>query len=145
MDRAGIVVSEMGEYSKVKLVRHTACGNCGACQLGDEQKDIMMIAKNAVHAKKGDLVEVSMATNSVLSAAFIMYVIPLAGLFIGLLLGQMLFAGKDIMTAFLGLIFMGLTFVIIKLNDKRFLKNEKYTAQILTILQSEHDGLVPLS
>ena len=145
MDRAGIVVSEMGEYSKVKLVRHTACGNCGACHLGDEQKDIMMIAKNAVHAKKGDLVEVSMATNSVLSAAFIMYVIPLAGLFIGLLLGQMLFAGKDIMTAFLGLIFMGLTFVIIKLNDKRFLKNEKYTAQILTILQSEHDGLVPLS
>ncbi len=145
MDRAGIVVSEMGEYSKVKLVRHTACGNCGACQLGDEQKDIMMIAKNAVHAKKGDLVEVTMATNSVLSAAFIMYVIPLAGLFIGLLLGQMLFDGKDIMTAFLGLIFMGLTFVIIKLNDKRFLKNEKYTAQILTILQSEHDGLVPLS
>lgn len=145
MDRAGIVVSEMGEYSKVKLVRHTACGNCGACQLGDEQKDIMMIAKNAVHAKKGDLVEVTMATNSVLSAAFIMYVIPLAGLFIGLLLGQLLFDGKDIMTAFLGLIFMGLTYVIIKLNDKRFLKNEKYTAQILTILQSEHDGLVPLS
>lgn len=145
MDRAGIVVSEMGEYSKVKLVRHTACGNCGACHLGDEQKDIMMIAKNAVHAKKGDLVEVSMATDGVLSAAFIMYVIPLAGLFIGLLLGQILFAGKDIMTAFLGLIFMGLTFVIIKLNDKRFLKNEKYTAQILTILQSEHDGLVPLS
>jgi len=145
MDRAGIVVSEMGEYSKVKLVRHTACGNCGACHLGDDQKDIMMIAKNAVHAKKGDLVEVSMATNSVLSAAFIMYVIPLAGLFIGLLLGQLIFAGEDIMTAFLGLFFMGLTFVIIKLNDKRFLKNEKYTAQILTILQSEHEGLVPLS
>ncbi|MCA0386669.1 MAG: SoxR reducing system RseC family protein [Firmicutes bacterium] len=145
MDRAGIVVSQMGDYSKVKLVRHTACGNCGACQLGDEQKDIMLIAKNVAKAKAGDLVEVTMATNSVLSAAFIMYMIPLAGLFIGLLLGNALFPGKDVYTALLGVVFMGMMFVIIKLNDKRFLKNEKYTAQILRVLQSEHEGLVPLN
>lgn len=145
MDRAGIVVSQMGDYSKVKLVRHTACGNCGACQLGDEQKDIMLIAKNVAKAKAGDLVEVTMATNSVLSAAFIMYIIPLAGLFVGLLLGNALFPGKDVYTALLGVIFMAMMFVIIKLNDKRFLKNEKYTAQILRVLQSEHEGLVPLN
>ena len=145
MDRAGVIVSEMGEFSKVKLVRHTACGNCGACQLGDDQKDIMLIAKNTVHAKMGDLVEVSMATNSVLSAAFIMYIIPLGGLFIGLMLGQWLFPGKDVMTAFLGLGMMALSFVMIKLNDKRFLKNDKYVAHIMTVLQSEHEGMVPLT
>ena len=144
MDRAGIIVSQMGEYSKVKLVRHTACGSCGACQLGDEQKDILLVAKNTVKAKNGDLVEVSMATNSVLSAAFIMYVIPLVGLFAGLLIGQMLFAGNDVLTALTGLAVMALAFVIIKLNDKRFLRNEKYTAQILKVLQSEHEGIIPL-
>jgi len=122
MDRAGVIVSEMGEFSKVKLVRHTACGNCGACQLGDDQKDIMLIAKNTVHAKMGDLVEVSMATNSVL-----------------------IFPGKDVMTAFLGIGAMALSFVMIKLNDKRFLKNDKYVAHILTVLQSEHEGMVPLT
>lgn len=144
MDRAGIIVSQMGEYSKVKLVRHTACGSCGACQLGDEQKDILLVAKNTVNAKNGDLVEVSMATNSVLSAAFIMYVIPLVGLFVGLLTGQVLFAGNDLLTALMGLAVMALAFLIIKLNDKRFLKNEKYTAQVLKVLQSEHEGIIPL-
>ncbi|MDH8677128.1 SoxR reducing system RseC family protein [Fusibacter bizertensis] len=145
MDRAGIVVSQMGEYSRVKLVRHTACGNCGACQLGDDQKDIMLVAKNAVKAKDGDLVEVSMETGGVLSAAFIMYILPLVGLFIGLLVGQTFFKGSDVMTALLGLVFMAAIYLVIKMNDKRFLRNEKYTAKILKILQSEHDGMVPLA
>lgn len=145
MDRAGIVVSQMGEYSRVKLVRHTACGNCGACQLGDDQKDIMLVAKNAVKAKDGDLVEVSMETGGVLSAAFIMYILPLVGLFIGLLIGQTFFKSSDAITALLGLGSMTAIYVVIKLNDKRFLRNEKYTAKILKILQSEHDGMVPLA
>ena len=68
MDRTGIVVDQMGEFSKVKLLRHTACGNCGACQLGDDQKDIMLVARNSAKANVGDMVEVSMATGGVLSA-----------------------------------------------------------------------------
>lgn len=145
MDRTGIVVDQMGAFSKVKLLRHTACGNCGACQLGDDQKDIMLVARNNVNANVGDMVEVSMATGGVLSAAFIMYVIPLVGLFVGLMLGQFLFSGNDGLVALVGVLIMALAFFIIKLNDKKFLKNEKYTAQILTILQSDHATMVPLS
>ena len=135
----------MGEFSKVKLLRHTACGNCGACQLGDDQKDIMLVARNSAKANVGDMVEVSMATGGVLSAAFIMYVIPLFGLFLGLMLGQVLFAGNDGLIALMGVLLMAVAFFIIKLNDKKFLKNEKYTAQIQNILQSEHATMVPLS
>lgn len=145
MDRTGIVVDQMGEFSKVKLLRHTACGNCGACQLGDDQKDIMLVARNSAKANVGDMVEVSMATGGVLSAAFIMYVIPLVGLFAGLMLGQLLFSGNDGLVALMGVLLMATSFFIIKLNDKKFLKNEKYTAQILNILQSDHATMVPLS
>lgn len=145
MDRTGIIVDQMGEFSKVKLLRHTACGNCGACQLGDDQKDIMLVARNKAKANVGDMVEVSMATGGVLSAAFIMYVIPLFGLFVGLMLGQLFFNGNDALVALVGVLTMSLAFFIIKLNDKKFLKNEKYTAQILNILQSEHTTMVPLS
>ena len=145
MDRTGIVVDQMGEFSKVKLLRHTACGNCGACQLGDDQKDIMLVARNSAKANVGDMVEVSMATGGVLSAAFIMYVIPLFGLFLGLMLGPVLFAGNDGLIALMGVLLMAVAFFIIKLNDKKFLKNEKYTAQIQNILQSEHATMVPLS
>jgi len=143
MDRTGIVVNEMGEFSKVKLVRHTACGSCGACHLGDDQKDIHLIAKNAVDAHIGDMVEVSMPTNSVLTAAFIVYMIPLLAMFVGILVGQLTFpaAGKDVLSAVLGIVLMAITFVVIRLYDKRLLKSEKYTAHILSIVQKRQDDL----
>lgn len=147
MDRTGVVVGEMGAYSKVKLLRHTACGNCGACQLGDDQKDVHLVAKNDVHAHVGDMVEVAMATDSVLSAAFIMYVIPLIALFAGLATGYFLFQSSpnsEMFSGLLGLVLMVMAFFVIKMNDKRFMKSEKYTAQIMKILQTEHEGIIPL-
>ena len=147
MDRTGVVVGEMGAYSKVKLLRHTACGNCGACQLGDDQKDVHLVAKNDVHAHVGDMVEVAMATDSVLSAAFIMYVIPLIALFAGLAAGYFLFQSSpnsEMFSGLLGLVLMVMAFFVIKMNDKHFMKSEKYTAQIMKILQTEHEGIIPL-
>lgn len=144
MDRNGIVIEEMGSYLKLRLMRHTACGSCGACHLGDEQKDITLIAKNDANAHKGDLVEVEMATNGVLSAAFIMYVIPLVGLLTGLLAGNSLFGGNDLITAFSGLVVMSIAFLIIKLNDKKFLKNDKYIAHVIRIIQKDCENIIPL-
>ena len=144
MDRNGIVIEEMGSYLKLRLMRHTACGSCGACHLGDEQKDITLIAKNDVNAHKGDLVEVEMATNGVLSAAFIMYVIPLFGLLTGLLAGNSLSGGNDLITAISGLAVMSLTFLMIKLNDKKFLKNDKYIAHVIRIIQKDCENMIPL-
>jgi sigma-E factor negative regulatory protein RseC len=147
MDRTGVIIEEMGQFSKVKLLRHTACGNCGACQVGDDSKDVHLMAKNNVNAHMGDMVEVSMNTDSVLSAAFIMYVIPLVALFAGLAIGHFLFSQSvngELMSGGLGLVLMVLAFWIIKLNDKRFMKSDKYTAQILRIIQTDHDTIVPL-
>lgn len=149
MNRTGIIVKDMGKYSKVKLMRHTACGNCGACQLGDDQKDIHLIAMNDVHGEEGDLVEVTMGTDSVLSAAFIMYIIPLAALLIGVFLGQPIFktlgfSNIEIPSALLGLVLMVGTFLVIKMNDQKFLQSQKYTAHIEVILQKSHKEMQPL-
>lgn len=147
MDRTGVIIEEMGQFSKVKLLRHTACGNCGACQVGDDSKDVHLVAKNSVNAHTGDMVEVSMNTDSVLSAAFIMYVIPLAALFAGLAIGHFVFSSFDngeLMSGGLGFALMVMTFWIIKLNDKHFMKSDKYTAQILRVIQTDHDTIVPL-
>jgi len=144
MDRNGIVIEEMGSYSKLQLVRHTACGSCGACHLGDEQKEITLIAKNDVGAHKGDLVEVEMATESVLSAAFIMYVLPLIGLLTGLGVGHFIFGKNDVLTALSGLLIMSIVFIFIKMNDKKFLKSDKYVAHVVQILQKDCDKIIPL-
>ncbi|MBM7561610.1 SoxR reducing system RseC family protein [Fusibacter tunisiensis] len=147
MDRTGVVIEELGQFSKVKLLRHTACGNCGACQVGDDSKDVHLMAKNSVNAHIGDMVEVSMNTDSVLSAAFIMYVIPLVALFAGLGIGHVLFktlVNGELYSGIFGLAVMVLAFVVIKMNDKHFMKSDKYTAQILKIIQTENDTIVPL-
>ena len=150
MDRTGVIVSVNKDYSQIKLLRHTACGNCGACQLGDDQKDVMLLAKNDVRAEVGDMVEVSMGTSGVLSAAFIMYMIPLMALFVGLtlginLLGKMNYQGNiEMLSAGIGLALMALTFFIIKLNDQKFLKSDKYTAHIEAIVQKNCEKIIPL-
>ncbi len=148
MERTGVVVSDMGQFSKIKLLRHTACGNCGACQLGDDSKDIHLIAQNKLGAHVGDMVEVAMASKGVLSAAFIMYVLPLAGLFIGLTIGYVLFgthAMGEVFTALLGFALMAAVFIVIKRNNQRFLNDDKYTAKITQVVQHAHDDLIPLS
>lgn len=145
MERTGIIVGEMGDYSKIKLMRHTACGSCGACQLGDDQKDVHLVAKNKINACVGDVVSVTMPSEGVLSAAFIMYVVPLVGMFLGMFIGQLFFKelnNGEVYSALLGLLVMVGAFAIIKLNEKRFLKSEKYTAQILSIVQHQQASLV---
>ncbi len=149
MNRTGIIVKEMGQYSKVKLMRHTACGNCGACHLGDDQKDVHLIALNDVHGKEGDLVEVTMGTDSVLRAAFIMYIIPLAALLVGVFMGQPIFEmmglkNVEVPSALLGLLLMVGIYLVIKKNDRKFLQSRKYTAHIEMIVQKHHNEIQPL-
>jgi len=149
MDRTGIIVAVEKDFSRIRLLRHTACGHCGACQLGDDQKDVMLMAKNEVNAQVGDMVEVSMGTRGVLSAAFIMYMIPLISLFLGLvvgLLGLQLIAYQgniEVTASLIGLVLMGVTFFIIKMNDKNFLKSDKYIAHIEHVIQKEPQTMVP--
>ncbi len=149
MDRTGIVIEIDGQYSKIKLLRHTACGSCGACHLGDDQKDIKMVAKNDAGASVGDTVEVTMATDGVLGAAFIMYMIPLAALFIGFLVGDPLFSAlsfgnPEVSSAILGIGLMAITFLIIKVNDKKFLESDKYTAHVTHIVTHNESRFEPL-
>lgn len=146
MERMGVVVELNGKFSKVKLMRDSACGSCGACQMGDESKEVFLVARNNQEAELGDIVEVSMPTAGILSAAFIMYVIPLLSLFVGIVTGSILFKGKngEIFTALLGLSLMALTFLWIKHNEKRLTKGDKFNAQILSIVQKNHENLFKL-
>lgn len=146
MERIGIIVEDNGGFSKVKLMRHSACGSCGACSMGDESKDVFLVARNQIGAKKGEFVEVGMPTAGILSAAFIMYMLPLAALFVGLGLGILLIESpnEEILSGGLGFLFMALTFMWIKKHEKNITKNDKYNAQILSIVQKNHEDLVKL-
>lgn len=150
MDRTGVIVSVNKDYSQIKLLRHTACGSCGACHLGDDQKDVLLFAKNKLDAEVGDMVEVSMGTDGVLSAAFIMYMIPLIAFFIGLAAGMMILnaasyqGNVEIAASGIGVLLMAGAFGMIKVNENRFLKNDKYTAHVEAIIQKGSETIIPL-
>lgn len=139
MNRNGFVVAENGKTATVNLLRHTACGDCGACHLGDESKEIKMEVINEKGAHVGDLVEIEMADGNVLQAAFIIYTIPLiallVGVFFGSFVGQFLPVSPELWATVFGVAFMTVVFLFIKKNEAKFKVSGKFNSEITKVLQ----------
>jgi sigma-E factor negative regulatory protein RseC len=142
MQQVGKVIEVFDNHqAKLLMTKHAACESCGACHRGKENMNMNIIAFNEVDAQIGDTVEVDMETQSVLGAAFIVYVIPLFTLLAGLIGGNYLLKkigftrNIEIHAAGIGLIMMGLTFLIIKLFDNVFKKDQRYIPAITKIVK----------
>ncbi len=77
MKEVGVVHSIKGSFAIVRFQRKTACENCNMCLKPREEMYVELRLKNTLNAKIGDAVEVTMGQRSVLTASFIVYVIPL--------------------------------------------------------------------
>ena len=85
MTERGIVTKIKGKRATVTFDRHAACDSCHMCAVTPTGKvEIRLI--NTLGAQVGDFVEVQMGEKFVLTAALIVYIIPLvlAGLGLGL-------------------------------------------------------------
>lgn len=146
MNREGIVTDIKGKYAKIDLVRHSACGDCGACSMGDENMQMSVESLNQVDASVGDRVEIEMQTDNVLTAAFIAYVIPLTTFVLGIVFGMKYLAVSGYSgniegaAAVIGLVLMFLTYGVIKLNDKKFKQSKKYLSVVIKVLQDDEIG-----
>ena len=125
------VIDVNGDEATVYLKRHTACGDCGKCMVAKQNLDMTATVKNSLGAKVGDKVSVEMELRGLLGASFIMYGVPLAAFFIGLLLGFNVLSpalGMEAnFCAFLtGLVLISLAYLFIKLLDRRGAFRERY-------------------
>lgn len=70
--------------AELTVLRQSACtGDCGSCGgCGFVQQRLSVTAENPIHAQAGDLVHIESETASVLKAAALVYLLPLA-LFLG--------------------------------------------------------------
>lgn len=143
MNRTGIVTDVKGQYVRVSLMKHSICGDCGACQMGEENMKMSVESLNKVDAQVGDRVEIEMKTDNVLGAAFIAYMIPLAMFLIGLV-GSMKYLAAtgysgniEAIGAVVGLILMFATYGVIKLNDKKFRQSEKYLSVVIKVINDK--------
>ncbi|MCG8483037.1 MAG: SoxR reducing system RseC family protein [Clostridia bacterium] len=136
MEQNGKIVELVDDTTaKVTIMRHSACEKCGACHVGSSNRNVSITAENNINAQLGHIVEVQMATQNVLSAALIMYVIPLIILVTGILIGTKLFQGEkgDILSIILGFVLLALSYFVIKKNEHHFSK--KYKAVITKIIE----------
>lgn len=138
MKEIGLVVDIEDFNALVKIDRKTACENCKGCGLSStDGKSMIVHALNQANALKGDTVELDMETPNVLTAAFLIYTIPLIGLMFGILssYGVMNLVGRqsEALSLLIGIIFMGLAFLMIKKNESKIKKSQKFNPVVVSI------------
>ncbi len=122
------------------MKKHSACGDCGACQHGRENMEINIVAINDIGAKPGDFVEVNMETQNVMGAAFIIYVIPLLALILGVGLGSYALSRMgvqgniEVYAAGIGFLLTIITYLTIKRFEGTFNKDKKYVPVVTKVL-----------
>lgn len=77
-------------WAEVVAERKDACDDCGAkhcCVSFGSSSEMVIKALNRAGAKVGDLVSITLSSGTVLKGAAVLYLIPLAGLMSGVLIG----------------------------------------------------------
>lgn len=139
MQRDGVVINTKRDRATINLRRHSACGDCGACHMGEENMNVQVEAYNNLDAKVGDFVTIDMETPNVLKASYIAYGIPLLFLIIGVVITQAI--GKrmglnidlELVSLIVGVIMMFISFFAIRLKEKDFKNDTRYLSQIIKI------------
>ncbi len=137
MIQTGIVKEISKNTAQVEIKRSSACGeSCASCGLCPGQRAIVNAA-NTMGVHVGDTVMIDMADKRVLSAAFLVYIVPIIAIIAGYFTGEAVFGGEEY-AILAGFVFFAAAFAVIICTDKR--RKEKYTPRIVEIKESEHDG-----
>lgn len=95
--------------------------------------------KNNLNAKEGDFIEVKGEVANILKYTFIVYMIPFAATILGIVLGNYFFknqgyANYEILSFLTGVVFLAISFFIVKLIDKRIANKGESAISLVRIL-----------
>lgn len=142
-EEQGLVTSTTEDgWAKVATERKDACGDCGTshcCVSFGSSSEMVIKALNRAGAKVGDLVCVSLSSRTVVRGAAIVYLIPLAGLLSGALIGggleQRLPISETGAVAAFGFVGLFLGFVITALISRWMSARKRLTPVITRIIK----------
>ncbi|MFP4661801.1 MAG: SoxR reducing system RseC family protein [Halanaerobiales bacterium] len=145
MEEHGFVLENKGDKALVRIQRHSLCSKCtNKCQLAVEDSheidEIEVTVENPVGAESGQEVKIEMGEQPLIIASLIIYILPLisliigyfAGLFFATLLGFAPTEGTGIIGS---LVFLGLSFLLIKNLDKNLGRKKNYNPIIKQIIK----------
>ncbi len=131
MDRTGEVKAVQGEWLEIEFCRPADCEKCNACHGG--QKVMNLRLKGKAHV--GDKVVVRLPASVVTRASLIVYVFPLAGLLLGMALGNALFPMDNSLSAVIGgVIGVGIPALVLWLTEKRRQKDPRWEPQLIRVI-----------
>ncbi len=138
MREKAIVVASKRDRAQVEIIRTSACDGCRGCSVGKEGKPIRVWAKNPISAKIGQVVEIELNASTFLSAALIVYGVPLLAFLAGIGFGYKVSESLKITSTEPFAILTGLgamlaVFLIIHFATKREETNKKYASCIVRI------------
>lgn len=104
MTERGYVAKVKGKKATVRFERRSACDKCHMCAVTKDGMQVEVVIENSLGANEGDFVEVEMGEKYVLTAAMIVYVIPLILIGIGIGVGTLINDIAQICLAVAGLV-----------------------------------------
>lgn len=108
MRKSADILEILGDdTAKVMLYKHKKCQGCGSCNKHMHPGSIFL-AKNPVHAKEGEMVDVNVKKAFSIIEFFITYILPAASFLIGLLISSAIFTGENG-----GAISVGIAFILL--------------------------------
>ena len=123
----GIVTSANPGTAQIKTIRSGACESCSSkksCGTAGNQKEMIVTVKNTLNVQQGDHVVIGLETRPILYLTFLLYVFPIILLIIGALIGNfsapLIDFNPSLFSIFIGFIFFGAAFVIIRKKKQIF-------------------------
>ncbi|MEW5804177.1 MAG: SoxR reducing system RseC family protein [bacterium] len=135
MNENGVIVAVFGSTAHVEMVRSPACRTCGLCTSSLDEKKMVVEVKTVPGAKVGDQVVIEIKPGTVISSAIILYLIPLAGLFFGAVLGEAFFHREE-MSLLLGLAGLAGSLALVVVIDRKLKKSQRFQPRIVEVMKS---------
>jgi sigma-E factor negative regulatory protein RseC len=134
--------------SMVRIERSSACATCeskASCHI-EAGKELLVEVGNPIGAKEGDRVEVSMPTASVIKISAFVYIVPVAGLIAGAILGGWLTylfqMGDNASRVIGGALGLGLSLALVIYFDRSVRSRPEYHPKMTRIIRKA-DGTPP--
>lgn len=130
-----VIKIEKKNNVRISFDRKSACDQCRMCAVSKSGKTVEIVVPNNLGAQVGDSVLVSMGDKFVLTAALIVYIIPLILVVIGVAVGASFGVGIQLLLVFVALV---IGFVAAALLDKKVIRKKKgFVPEMTKILATE--------
>jgi positive regulator of sigma E activity len=133
MHENGTIVEIFDTRARVEMIRSPACKTCGLCTSPLDRRSMILEVESVAEARVGDQVVVEIEPSIVLRSASIFYLIPLAGLFGGVIIGHLLF-GREVLSLIFGLAGLVISFGLVFRLDRKVKTSHRFQPRIVEVI-----------